>query len=111
MTRRGAGLVCAASRRAAPICWLAATPPATTSVGSAGDGALEAAQGGGRADGDDLGGGGLEAGGDVGDVLIGKRRDLLGGEAHGGLEAGEGEVEAVLGEQRAGEAEALGIAA
>ena len=77
----------------------------------AGDGRLEAREGGGRAGGDDVGDGGLEARGDVGDVLVGERRDLLGGEADGGLEAGEREVEAVLGEQRAREAEALGVAA
>ncbi len=42
--------------------------------------------------GDDIGDGRLEGGAEVGDVLLREGRGALGGQAHGRLEAGEGEV-------------------
>jgi hypothetical protein len=52
----------------------------------------------------------LEAGAEVGHIALGQRRDPLGLDPQGGLEAGEGEIRRPPPEHRPGEGEALGVA-
>src|SRR5690606_14528692 len=54
--------------------------------------------------------GALEGGADVGDVLLRHRLDGLRRLPHRGLEAGKGEIEPRLADERAREGEAFGIA-